>query len=90
MPTFADSRSYYKVGDGYKTLKNYKAQIKLLQKAVNWALKGVEGYVKIKEDGKYGRDTEQAVIFFQTHFKFPDKNGKWGKKCNKKMKEIKR
>lgn len=90
LPTFSEKRSYYKVGDGYKTLKSYKAQIKLLQKAINWALKNVKGYTKIEADGKYGKDTEQAVIFFQTHFKFVSINGKWGKQCNKKMKEIKR
>lgn len=83
LPAF-DERNYYKLGDGYKTLKNYTTQIKRVQQCLNWAIGS-----KIDVDGKYGKVTENEVKEFQKKYKLPI-NGKWGYLCNARMKEIKR
>ena len=53
-------RGYYLLGDGYKTLTNYKTQIKRIQMFLNWAIDA-----GLKVDGKYGPNTEAAVERFQ-------------------------
>ena len=77
------ARGYYQVGDGYKTLTNWKTQIKRIQDALNWALG-----TKLTKDGEYGSKTQSAVEMFQKKYKFKDVNGKWGNLCNKQMEKI--
>lgn len=89
LPAF-EKRDYYKLGDGYKTLKEYTTQIIRIQKCLNWSLKGTKGFVRIDEDGKYGKVTEDAVKLYQKTYKIKDINGRWGKLCNEQMKKIRR
>lgn len=81
-------RGYYRNGDGISTLTNNTAQIILVQKALNWDLRGFKDFKPLVLDGKYGRATEEAVRLFQGRYKFNDVNGKWGKLCNAQMKKI--
>lgn len=81
-------RGYYRNGDGIRTLTKNTAQIILVQKALNWDLKGFKNFKPLVLDGKYGNATENAVRLFQTRYKFKDVNGKWGKLCNAQMKKI--
>lgn len=53
-------RGYYKQGDGYKEYTEYKAQIKRIQRFLNWALDK-----ELAVDGKYGAKTATAVSAFQ-------------------------
>ena len=84
LPTF-EKRDYYKKWDGIVTLRNYKTQIERVQRCLNWAIGA-----NLTVDGKYGKKTEDAVRKFQTKYGFNDVNGCWGKKCNAKMKTLKR
>lgn len=54
-------RGYYMLGDGYKTLVNYTAQIKRLQILLRYA-----GYT-VAVDGDYGPSTKNAVKAMQGH-----------------------
>lgn len=77
-------RGYYTVGDGYETLKSYKAQIKRLQNFLNWAIGA-----GLTVDGCYGEKTKAAVIKFQKKYKLvPD--GKFGAKSLAKAKTVKK
>ena len=84
LPAF-EKRDYYKKWDGIVTLRNYKTQIERVQRCLNWAIGA-----NLTVDGKYGKKTEDAVRRFQTKYGFNDVNGCWGKKCNAKMKTLKR
>lgn len=53
-------RGYYKEGDGYDQYTSYAAQIKRIQKFLNWAIDA-----KLAKDGKYGPKTAAAVGTFQ-------------------------
>ena len=83
-------RGYFKRNDGIITLRNQRTQIMRLQKALNWSMGGKKGFDELTEDGKYGKKTEDAVRLYQTVYLFRDINGKWGKLCNAKIREIKR
>lgn len=85
------ARGHYQVGDGYKTITNWKTQIKRVQDALNWALEkeiSAKKIVKLTKDGEYGNKTADAVKAFQKKYKFADINGKWGNLCNKQMEKI--
>lgn len=84
FPSLPTSRKYYMLGDGYNTLKTYKAQIKRLQDFLNWCLDE-----QLKIDGKYDENTKNAVIKFQKKNGLtPD--GKFGSKTLSKAKAIKK
>lgn len=84
FPTLPTSRGYYQLGDGYETLKTYKAQIKRLQTFLNWYLAS-----ELKVDGQYGPATRDAVCKFQKkHGLEPD--GKFGSKSLDKAKTVKK
>ena len=78
-------RGYYKLGDGYKTLTNYKTQIKRVQKFLNWCMEGT----LLKVDGEFGAKTEAKVISFQNKYNLTI-DGKFGSECLKKAKSIKK
>ena len=59
LPTLP-SRGYYKLNDGIKTLKGHTAEIKKMQKLLNFVNNG-----NIKADGKFGDATKSAVIVCQ-------------------------
>ena len=63
---------------------NYHTQIRRVQLLLKWA-----GFYKTEIDGKYGRVTEDAVRTCQKHFKLPV-NGKFGKKCLAKLKDMRK
>lgn len=77
-------RGYYKMGDGYLQNPKYKPNIKLVQKALNWALDE-----DIAVDGCYGGDTRRAVINLQEKTGL-DPNGCFGDKCLAKIKEMRK
>ena len=69
-------RGYYTLNDGMKVLTTTadRAEIKKVQKLVNWINNG-----NIEVDGKYGKNTAAAVKLAQTNLKvYPD--GEFGKK----------
>ena len=66
------------------TLTNYHTQIRRVQLLLKWAK-----FYKSETDGKYGKVTEDAVRACQKYFKLPV-NGKFGKKCLAKLKEMKK
>jgi peptidoglycan hydrolase-like protein with peptidoglycan-binding domain len=78
-------RGYYKLGDGYNTLTNYKTQVKRVQKFMNWCMGGT----LLKVDGEYGPKTEAKVISYQKKYKLT-LDGKFGSECLKKAKTIKK
>lgn len=83
LPTLPP-RGYYKLGDGYNTLTNYKTQIKRLQKFLNWAIGA-----NLTVDGKYGEKTAAAVAKFQKLYSLTvDK--KFGSKSLAKAKTVKK
>jgi len=84
IPTFPKSRSYYQLDDGIKTKTSYTPQITLIQLALNWAIDA-----KLATDGQYGSKTEAAVKKYQKKYGL-EQDGKWGPKCNAKLKEIKK
>lgn len=83
------SRGYYQLNDGIKVLIDKRNQIKNLQKALNWALKGVSGFEELTVDGKYGKRTRDAVVLYQKVYRLKV-DGLWGKQCNEKLKTIKK
>lgn len=83
------SRGYFQLNDGIKELTNKRDQIKNLQKALNWALKGGSGFEELTIDGKYGKRTRDAVVLYQKVYKLKV-DGLWGKQCNEKLKTIKK
>lgn len=78
-------RGYYKLGDGYETLTNYKTQIKRVQKFMNWCMSGE----LLKVDGEYGVKTQNKVAKFQEKYKLTQ-DGKFGSETLKKAKTIKK
>lgn len=60
FPSLPSSRKYYQEGDGYRTLKTYKSQIKRIQSFLNWAIDS-----GLTVDGEYGPKTKEAVLKFQ-------------------------
>lgn len=84
IPEFSKKRSYYKKGDGYKTLTGSKKQIRRIQRALNWAV-GAD----LKVDGEFGEKTEKAVKKFKKKVGLSS-SGKWGKKCNAKLKAMRK
>lgn len=80
--TFGVDRDYYKYGDGSKTLKDYKDQIKLVQECLMWA-----GKYKGKIDGIYLSQTQEAVEKLQKANNL-QVNGKFGKKCLSVIKNM--
>lgn len=77
-------RGYYQIGDGYKTLKDYKTQIKRVQKLLNW-ITGSD----LKTDGFYGQDTANAQEKAQKILSLTI-NGKFGNQTLKKAKSLKK
>jgi GH24 family phage-related lysozyme (muramidase) len=77
-------RWYYQIGDGYKTLTDYKTQIKRVQKLLNWAISS-----GLEEDGEYGAKTAAAVEALQEKYGL-SVNGKFGKLSLGKCKKIKK
>ena len=61
-----------------------RPQIRLLQLAVNWATGS-----KLKDDGKYGKKTVDAVKDLQKKNGLPV-NGCYGNKCQKVIKTMKK
>lgn len=84
IPEFAPNTASYSYGDGYRTLKKYNDQIKLIQRALNWSIG-----TKLELDGKYGINTKKAVIKYQKKYGLTQ-DGKWGKQCNNKLKTIRK
>lgn len=84
FPTLPTSRGYYQLGDGYETLKSYKAQIKRLQTFLNWYLE-----YDLKIDGQYGPATRTEVIRFQKKNGL-EPDGKFGKDSLAKAKTVKK
>ncbi len=75
-------RGYYQIGDGYETYKDYKTQIKRVQKLLSW----ITGS-SLKVDGKYGEKT--AVVQEKAQKKFGlTVNGKFGNATLKKAKKL--
>lgn len=83
-PAFPDARQYYQQGDGKKTLKNYKTQIRRVQCLLNWALG-----TKLDDDGVYGYLTRDATKKLQKQCGLPV-NGKFGNKCLAACKKMTR
>lgn len=78
-------RGYYKLGDGYETLKNYPTQIKRIQKFMNWCMGGT----LLTVDGEYGPKTRDKVAKFEEKYGLAQ-NGKFGSDDLKKAKTIKK
>lgn len=77
-------RGWYQLGDGYKTLTNYKTQIKRLQMFLNWAIDA-----GLEVDGEYGPATEAAVKAFQKLYGLTI-DGEFGEKSLAKAKTVKK
>lgn len=77
-------RGYYKIGDGYKTLKKYKTQIMRAQRLLNW----ITGS-NLKIDGFYDQDTAKVQEKAQKILNLTV-NGKFGNKTLKKAKKLKK
>lgn len=78
------SRGYFKLGDGYKTLTQYKKSLKRIQRFLNWAMD-----VKLKIDGEYGPKTQAAVLAFQKKHGVKQ-TGQFGKLTLAKAKTIRK
>lgn len=55
-------RNWYKLGDGYKTLKDFPTQLKRVQSLVNWI---DDSMAALAIDGKYGEKTKAKVTAAQ-------------------------
>ncbi len=55
-------RNWYKLGDGYKTLKDFPTQLKRVQSLVNWI---DDSLADLTVDGKYGEKTRAKVMAAQ-------------------------
>ena len=77
-------RGYYKFGDGYETLTNYKTQIKRLQKFLNWCMVS-----DLVVDGEYGAKTKRSVTAFQKKYGLVA-DGEFGSKSLAKAKTVKK
>ena len=77
-------RGYYMLGDGYKTLTDYRTQIKRLQRFLNWAIGA-----NLTVDGKYGEKTKAAVMKFQKLYGLKV-DGAFGTKSLAKAKKVKK
>lgn len=77
-------RGYYDTGDGYKTLRLYKTQIKRIQMFLNWAISA-----GLTVDGQYGKNTTYAVKKFQKKVGITV-DGSFGKKTLAKAKAFKK
>lgn len=84
IPKLPKSRTYYKLGDGYKTMPSHASDVKDVQKALNWSISA-----GLKVDGQYGEKTKQAVKKYQKIYGLTQ-DGFWGQKCNKKLGTIKK
>lgn len=77
-------RGYYIYGDGFKTLTDYKTQIKRIQSLMNWAIAA-----GLSADGMYGNATVSAVKQFQQKYGLTA-DGSFGKNTLAKAKTIKK
>lgn len=77
-------RGYYIYGDGFKTLTDYKTQIKRIQALLNWAISA-----GLAVDGCYGNSTVAAVKSFQKKYGLTA-DGSFGKNTLTKAKTIKK
>lgn len=79
------NRGYYLIGDGYKSYKNLKTDIKLIQKFLNWAIDA-----RLEDDGKYGPMTAESVSKFQEIAGFADADidGSYGEKTLEAAKKF--
>lgn len=68
-------RDYYKVGDGKTSCINYKNEIKLLQKFLNWCTP-----YNLVIDGIIGQNTRTAILSYQKQYGLVQ-DGLFGKKC---------
>lgn len=82
LPTLPP-RGYYIQGDGYKTMTEYKGQIKRLQTFLNWI--GAD----LAVDGQYGPATERAVINFQKKAGVKV-DGSWGRQTARAAEKFKK
>lgn len=78
------NRGYFKLGDGYKTLTQYKKSLKRIQRFLNWAMDA-----KLKVDGEYGPKTQAAVLAFQKKHGVKQ-TSQWGKLTLAKAKTIRK
>lgn len=78
------NRGYFKLGDGYKTLTQYKKSLKRIQRFLNWAMDA-----KLKVDGEYGPKTQAAVLAFQKKYGVKA-TSQWGKLTLAKAKTIRK
>jgi len=78
------SRGYYTIGDGYEVNTTYAPEVKKIQKFLNWACDA-----SLTVDGKYGKNTGDAVRKFQKQYNL-EMDGKFGAKTLKKAKTVKR
>lgn len=78
------NRGYFKLGDGYETLTQYKVSLKRIQRFLNWAMDA-----KLKVDGEYGPKTQAAVLAFQKKHGVKA-TSQWGKLTLAKAKTIKK
>lgn len=76
------SRGYYKFLDGITVLKDAQNEITKMQDFLNWAIGA-----KLKNDGKYGEKTEDAVRIFQSRCNLKN-DGKFGTNSLKAAKEF--
>lgn len=83
FPTLPE-RGYFKIGDGYKTLTNYKTQIKRVQKLLNWIMDA-----EIKVDGEYGPKTAALCGKYQKKYGLVV-DDEFGNKSLAKAKTIKK
>lgn len=83
LPTLP-ARGYFKYGDGMTTLKDKQDQIKLVQKALNWAIG-----CGLVIDGQYGMKTQMAVKKLQRQYSLYE-NGCYGNKCQSVIKNMKK
>lgn len=78
------SRGYFLVGDGYKVELDFKPQIRQIQGFLNWAIG-----TKLSISGKYGQNTEKAVMKFQKAVGITV-DGSWGRNTLEKAKTYKK
>ena len=84
IPKLPKTRSYYQLGDGYKTMLTHNGDVKNIQKALNWAINA-----GLKIDGCYGENTRKWVIKYENTYGLKA-DGFWGSKCNAKLQTITR
>lgn len=77
-------RGYYIYGDGFKTLTDYKTQIKRIQSFLDWAISA-----GLTADGCYGNATVAAVKTFQQEYGLTA-DGSFGKNTLAKAKTVKK